>query len=154
MARFSAPDHTGPGAHRAYCTMDTGFFPEVMRPGRGVNHPPSSSAEVKETEELYLYSPSRPSCPVLGWLCFMIFSFIVFHEEDKLCFLPGANGGWWTTKDRCINTVNYLLISDISTSSRHRLWSIIHLFLNTKKCYKYDILQSTSVLLFSKLFTN
>jgi len=30
-------------------------------PGRGIDHPPSSSAEVKETVELYLYSPSRPS---------------------------------------------------------------------------------------------
>jgi hypothetical protein len=28
--------------------------PEVKRPGRGVSHPPLSSAEVKETAELYL----------------------------------------------------------------------------------------------------
>jgi hypothetical protein len=27
-----------------------------MRPGRGVNHPPPSRAEVKEIVELYLYS--------------------------------------------------------------------------------------------------
>jgi hypothetical protein len=33
-------------------------FPRVKRPGRGANHPPSSSAEVKERVELYLYSPS------------------------------------------------------------------------------------------------
>ena len=31
--------------------------PVVKRPGRGVNHPPPSSAEVKERVELYLYSP-------------------------------------------------------------------------------------------------
>jgi hypothetical protein len=36
------------------------------RPGRGVDHPPPSSAEVKERVELYLYSPSGPSWPVLG----------------------------------------------------------------------------------------
>jgi hypothetical protein len=42
-------------------------FPGVKRPGRGVNHPPPSSAEVKERVEVYLYSPSGPSWPVLGW---------------------------------------------------------------------------------------
>ena len=42
-------------------------FPRVKRTGRGVDHPPPSSAEVKERVELYLYSPSGPSWPVLGW---------------------------------------------------------------------------------------
>jgi hypothetical protein len=37
--------------------MGTGSFPEVKRPERGVDHPPSSSTEVKERVELYLYSP-------------------------------------------------------------------------------------------------
>jgi hypothetical protein len=41
-------------------------FPGVKWPGRGVDHPPSSSAEVKERVQLYLYSPSGPSWPVLG----------------------------------------------------------------------------------------
>ena len=35
-------------------------LPGVKRPGRGVNHPPPSSAEVKERVELYLYSPTGP----------------------------------------------------------------------------------------------
>jgi len=26
-ARFSAPAQTGPGAHPAFCTMGTGYFP-------------------------------------------------------------------------------------------------------------------------------
>ena len=34
------------------------FFPGVQRPGRGVNNPPPSSAEVKGRVELYLYSLS------------------------------------------------------------------------------------------------
>jgi hypothetical protein len=38
----------------------------LKQPGRGVNHPPPSSAEVKERVELYLYSPSGPTLPVLG----------------------------------------------------------------------------------------
>jgi hypothetical protein len=65
-ARFSAPVQTGPGAYPASCTMGTGSFPGVKRPGRGVDHPPPSSAEVKERIELYLYSPSGPTWPVLG----------------------------------------------------------------------------------------
>ena len=64
-AKFSAPVQTGPGAHPAFYTMGTGFFPEVKRPRPGVAHPPSG-AEVKERIELYLYSPSGPSWPVLG----------------------------------------------------------------------------------------
>jgi hypothetical protein len=43
-----------------------GHSPGVKRPGRGVDHPPPSSTEVKERIELYLYSPSGPSWPVLG----------------------------------------------------------------------------------------
>jgi hypothetical protein len=46
--------------------MGTGSFPGVKWPERGVDHPPPSSAEVKERVELYLYSPSGPSWPVLG----------------------------------------------------------------------------------------
>jgi hypothetical protein len=66
-ARFSAPVQTDPEAHPAFYTMATGSFPGVKRPGRGVDHPPPSSAEVKERVELYLYTTSGPSWPVLGW---------------------------------------------------------------------------------------
>jgi hypothetical protein len=38
----------------------------VKRSERGVDNPPKSSAEVNERVELYLYSPSGPSRPVLG----------------------------------------------------------------------------------------
>jgi hypothetical protein len=34
--------------------------------GRGVNHPPLSSAEVKERIELYVYPSSGFSCTILG----------------------------------------------------------------------------------------
>ena len=40
-------------------------FRGVKQPGRGVDHPLPSSAEVKERVELYLYSPSGPSWPAL-----------------------------------------------------------------------------------------
>jgi hypothetical protein len=65
-ARFSSPFQTDPGAHPASYTMGTGSFPGVKRPGRGVDHPPPSSAKVTERVELYLYSPSEPSWPLLG----------------------------------------------------------------------------------------
>jgi len=41
------------------------LFPEVKRPGRGVEHPPSARVEVKERIELYFYSPSGTSWLVL-----------------------------------------------------------------------------------------
>ena len=41
-------------------------FPGVKRPECGIDHPPPSSAEVKEIVELYLFSPSGPSWPVIG----------------------------------------------------------------------------------------
>ena len=65
--RFSAPVHTGAGAHPPSYTMGNGFLPGVKRPGRGVHHPPPSCAEVKERVQLYLYSTSGSSWPVLGW---------------------------------------------------------------------------------------
>ena len=45
-ARFSAPVHTGPGAHSASCTMGTGSFPDKERPGRDADPSPRSSAVV------------------------------------------------------------------------------------------------------------
>ena len=64
--RFSASVQTGIGAHPPSCTNGTGLFPGVKWRRRGANHPPPSSAEVKERVELYLYSPSGSSWPVLG----------------------------------------------------------------------------------------
>ena len=49
-ARFSAP-WTSPSLLYSGC--------RVKPVERGVNHPPSSSAEVKDGVELYLYSPSE-----------------------------------------------------------------------------------------------
>jgi len=41
-------------------------FPGVKWPGRDIDRPPLSNAEVKERVELYLCFPSRPVWPVLG----------------------------------------------------------------------------------------
>ena len=65
-ARFSAPVQTGPGAHPSCCTMDTGSFPGVKRPGRGADHPPPSKYRGLERVGLYLYLPSGPQWPDIG----------------------------------------------------------------------------------------
>jgi len=64
--RFPTPIQAGFGAHPAFYTVGNGSFPGVKWPGHGIVHPPPSSAKVKERVELYLYSTSGPSWPVLG----------------------------------------------------------------------------------------
>jgi len=63
---FFAPIQTGPGAHSASYTMGIGSFLAIKHPGRGIDHPIPSSAEVKERLELYLYSTSGPLWPGIG----------------------------------------------------------------------------------------
>ena len=53
---FSAPVQIGPGAHPASCTMGTGSFLGVKRPGRGVDHPPHLAPRLKE-EQSYISAP-------------------------------------------------------------------------------------------------
>ena len=68
-ARFYAHFQTSPGTHPVSYTMGTGFLsPGGGGKAVGVWRPPTrNGAEVKERVELYLYSPSGPSWPVLGW---------------------------------------------------------------------------------------
>ena len=47
-ARISAPVQTGSEAQPASYTMGTGSFPEVKRPGRGVDHPPHLAPRLQE----------------------------------------------------------------------------------------------------------
>jgi hypothetical protein len=66
-ARFSAAGQTGLWGPPSL--LYNGYrvsFPGVKRSGRGVDYPPSCSARVKERVQLYFYSPSGPSWPVLG----------------------------------------------------------------------------------------
>jgi len=54
--RYSAPVHTGPGAHPAPYTVGTGSFQEVKRPGRGDDHSPHLASKLKE-EYSYISTP-------------------------------------------------------------------------------------------------
>ena len=48
-------------------TVGTGSFPGVKRPGRGLDHLPRYSAEVKERVKLYINSTSWPAWPFIRW---------------------------------------------------------------------------------------
>jgi hypothetical protein len=51
----------------ATCTMVSGSFLGVKRPGRGINHPSPSSAVVKERRNVSLYSHCVQSWHVVSW---------------------------------------------------------------------------------------
>ena len=72
--------------------MGTGLF-RIKRPGRGVEHPPTSCAEVKERVELYLYSPSGPSWPVIGRALHLTYYSCLAY--DTHCTLVGTNSEDW-----------------------------------------------------------
>jgi hypothetical protein len=66
-------------------------FPGIKRPGRGVDHPTPSSARVKERVQLYLYSPSEASWPVLGRtlpLLYLLHSSYMFRR-----YITPSSGG-------------------------------------------------------------
>jgi hypothetical protein len=54
-------------------------FAGVKRPGSDVKHPPTSSAEIKERVELYVYSHSGPS-----WRTLLFFSILYFQLPQVL----------------------------------------------------------------------
>jgi hypothetical protein len=64
---FSHPSRPALGPNQHPMQLVTGLPRGVKRPGRGVDHPPPPSAEVKERIELHLYAASGPSWPVIGW---------------------------------------------------------------------------------------
>jgi hypothetical protein len=96
-ARFSASIHTGPGSHPASYTMGTGFFPGVKRPGRDFDHPPTSSADIKERVELYIYSTSGSVFPVLGWNWILLLKYSTTLLKTWKISCPGGFYAviWW-----------------------------------------------------------
>ena len=64
--KYSGPVQTGLLANPASYTTGAGSFAGVKRPGRDVDHPSTSSAEVKGRVGLYLYFLSVPPGQVIG----------------------------------------------------------------------------------------
>jgi hypothetical protein len=75
-ARFFTLVQTGPGAQPASYTIDTGSFPGVIQPRRWPPNP--SEVEVKRSVELYIYSPSGLSYPLLEWTLFYLYLYLYF----------------------------------------------------------------------------
>jgi len=67
-ARFSAPFQTVSGTHSLLFNAHRISFPAVKRPGRGVNHPPPSSAEVKESESNGFLDKSQHNLVLLSFI--------------------------------------------------------------------------------------
>ena len=80
--KFSAPVQTGPGGHPAPCKMGTGSFPGVKWPGRGVDHPSPSSAEV---EGIHLRPPLGLRGLFYGELYLYLYLFSFLLEAEAYC---------------------------------------------------------------------
>ena len=79
------------GSHRLLYNGYRVSVPGVKQPVRGVNHPPPSSAEVKERVELYLYSTSGPSEPVLGSSLFLPCIYLCIFTRRPVYIQGGSN---------------------------------------------------------------
>jgi hypothetical protein len=79
----------------------TGSFPEIKRPGRGLDHPPPSSAEVKERVELYVYPPLGLRGLFKGELYLLIFCDIRSRYRAETCGRLSAVV-WTGTLEACV----------------------------------------------------
>ena len=77
--------------------MGTGSLPGVKRPGRGADHPAPSKCRGHERVELYLYSPSGPSWPVIGRTNIFDCDIQVSNESCKSCGLLRRVDLWIVT---------------------------------------------------------
>jgi hypothetical protein len=63
---FPHPSRLALGPNQPPVQWVPGLSRGVKGPGRGIDHPPPSCTKVTERVELYLYSTSGPSWPVIG----------------------------------------------------------------------------------------
>jgi hypothetical protein len=78
--RFSAPVQTCSRAHPTSCTMGVRSLFRVKRPGRGVDHPSPSSAEVKERARLLLPLWGVIACSRLDFTCTLQYTVIALPK--------------------------------------------------------------------------
>jgi len=84
VAEFSVSVQTGPRTHPASYTMGTGSFPGVKRRRRDSDHPPQTSAEVKERLELYICSVSGPYIQEHQSICTSLFVCLFLARQSPV----------------------------------------------------------------------
>jgi len=88
------------------------------QPSCGIYHPPLSSAEVKESVELY--SPCRPWMPVVGWNLFFTFLFFIFFiclGQGSVVHVVTVLLAGWSWVQILVGTKDFSLLQYIQTSS-------------------------------------
>jgi hypothetical protein len=73
---FPHPSRPVLGPIQLPCNEYRVSLPRVERKRRGLDHPPTSKAELRESAELEPYSPFKPSWPGLGF-AFTLFSILI-----------------------------------------------------------------------------
>jgi len=101
------------------------FFPQVKHPGHGINHPPPSGTEVKESVQVHLYSPFGPSWTVLVWM------YLLLHKE---------NSQWLVLWDQI-----YAFITSVYDLETGGSWVLFHSMYNVD-VYKQCMTVFTSIL--------
>jgi hypothetical protein len=64
--------------------MVTGYLTGINRPGRGVEHLVTLSAEVNQKVELHFYAPSGPAWPFYGELYFLPFNRRAGRKQEEV----------------------------------------------------------------------
>jgi len=107
-------------------------FTDLKWPVCGFDHPFASSAEDKDRVEVYLYSFSGPSWPVVGWTLqlseisqFQISTKIFSHLNKSLKLGSQTDGG-----------DDYIMLPVMLPSSKY-MWLIFYLFCNFFGLPKY-----------------
>ena len=85
----------------------------VKRPGGGVDHPPLSSAKVKERLELYLYYLSGLSWHILPWTLPYTFTFYHMTEVDDI-------SGIWSTKGHDYEVIGFWFVTPCRLLNRYQ----------------------------------
>jgi hypothetical protein len=72
----------GTGAHPVSCRSVQSLLPRLKHATNGFQHPPQSSTEVQEREELYFYSPYVPAWKVTGTYYILDYILKIFKRSS------------------------------------------------------------------------
>ena len=138
---FSHPFRPALGPAQILVQWVLGFFLGGGGGGQSVqdmDHPPPSSAEVKGRVELYLYSPSGPLWPVLGWTLRL-----PLYKPDLLNFC----------KNVIMNVSPYVLDDIVPKVHVKWLWfRFIQVFISRLNCANSDC--GVVIMLYRSLLTS